>query len=343
MSSKTLLLAVLFITYQAKAQNADMEKALADAIDIQVGGTFGKPRVSPKVEKLGIAQVSIKFKTVSTAKLNISAKKQGLLGKSSAGSRTASSTAFLNFSDQEMGPQDYQEITNHFYYTLQRKLKENGIDTVAWSNIESTDFFKNAGDNANEFPKTESNDEDASVTYNAFRGGHISNGMGFAFLKMKSNSKMCDAIGAPTFFANIVLDFVDLDIQGGSSVRSSQGNSFGVGASTTASFSAKHNALADIVITNSSSLLSNNKEQAETWVVKSDIPAGVPYATAMEENEEKVKKKTVLQSLFHKSEALKRTPLVVTTTKENYKNAAKKAAENYATAIVGKFKAMKAG
>ncbi len=63
----------------------------------------------------------------------------------------------------------------------------------------------------------------------------------------------------------------------------------------------------------------------------------------MEENEEKVKKKTVLQSLFHKSEALKRTPLVVTTTKENYKNAAKKAAENYATAIVGKFKAMKAG
>lgn len=142
MSSKTLLLAVLFITYQAKAQNADMEKALADAIDIQVGGTFGKPRVSPKVEKLGIAQVSIKFKTVSTAKLNISAKKQGLLGKSSAGSRTASSTAFLNFSDQEMGPQDYQEITNHFYYTLQRKLKENGIDTVAWSNIESTDFLK---------------------------------------------------------------------------------------------------------------------------------------------------------------------------------------------------------
>ncbi len=40
MSSKTLLLAVLFITYQAKAQNADMEKALADAIDIQLGGTF---------------------------------------------------------------------------------------------------------------------------------------------------------------------------------------------------------------------------------------------------------------------------------------------------------------
>lgn len=343
MYPKLLLLAGLIFSFQAGAQNADLEKVLADAIDIQVGGTFGKPKVSPKVEKLGIAQVSIKYKTVSTAKLNINAKKQGLFGKSSAGSRTASSTAFLNFSDQEMSPQDYQEVTNHFYYTLQRKLKENGIDTVAWSSIESTDFYKSAGDNANEFPKVETNDEDASVTYNAFGGGQISNGTGFAFLKMKSNSKMCDAIGAPTFFINIVLDFVDLDIQGGSSVRSSQGNSFGIGASTTASFSAKHNAAADIVIAPSSSLLSNNKEQAETWMFKSDIPVGVPYATAMEENEEKVKKKTVLQTLFHKSEALKRTPLVVTTTKENYKNAVKKAAENYATAIVGKFKAMKAG
>ncbi|MDO8995943.1 MAG: hypothetical protein Q7U77_04900 [Sediminibacterium sp.] len=62
MSSKILLLAVLFFTYQAKAQNADMEKALADAIDIQVGGTFGKPRVSPKVEKLGIARLVLNSK-----------------------------------------------------------------------------------------------------------------------------------------------------------------------------------------------------------------------------------------------------------------------------------------
>ena len=95
MNPKLLLLASLIISFQATAQNSDLEKTLADAIDIQVGGTFGKPKVSPKVEKLGIAQVSIKYKTVSTAKLNINAKKQGLFGKSSAGSRTASSTAFL--------------------------------------------------------------------------------------------------------------------------------------------------------------------------------------------------------------------------------------------------------
>ncbi|HNI96129.1 MAG TPA: HrcA family transcriptional regulator, partial [Leptospiraceae bacterium] len=46
--------------------------------------------------------------------------------------------------DGKLTDADFQEITDHFYNYFQRKLAAAGIDSVAWSTIAGTDFYKTA-------------------------------------------------------------------------------------------------------------------------------------------------------------------------------------------------------
>ena len=82
------------------------------------------------------------------------------------------------------------------------------------------------------------------------------------------------------------------------------------------------------------SLLWNEKSHAETIVVASPIFAEQKYYTEISEDEGRIKKNN-----WAMAKSLK--PIVIETTREQYKAAAKKALENWADAFIAKAKSMK--
>ncbi|MFN8395891.1 MAG: hypothetical protein U0176_14740 [Bacteroidia bacterium] len=104
--------------------------------------TFGKPKIIPNATKLGLAQVTINYKVTSTAKV-VSREK-------STGAIAGANRLLLETTDGKLTDADFQEITDHFYNYFQRKLAAAGIDSVAWSTIAGTDFYKTADEKAPE-------------------------------------------------------------------------------------------------------------------------------------------------------------------------------------------------
>ena len=78
-------------------------------------------------------------------------------------------------------------------------MKSSGIDTVGWSTIIATDFYKNASERV-----AKDKGEKAGntwVTSTAHKGNILHSGsIGFAFGKIKKASSFCEEIGAPEVF-----------------------------------------------------------------------------------------------------------------------------------------------
>lgn len=338
----TLLLCSIAIV---NAQPPDMEKKLAEAISIEAGGSFAKPKIAPKMSKVAIVQVSVDFKQMTTKSISKTEKKAGVFGKTPGKSATASVSAYLETTDAELSAADYQSITNHFYYYLQKRLKENGIDTVAWSTVSNTEFFRENENEKAEGDKEENNKGNWWVSHNAFGGGTMYSGKGgFAFLKLKKVAKMCEAVDAPVLFVHTTVDFAEIDVDvnvqsGGYQSTWTPGSS-----STTTTMKSKTAVAAVMKIPDISeraeySMLCNDKTQAENISVKSDLPAEVNYATGLAEDPAKAEKRS---EFFHVSlsKKMESDPVVISTTKEQYVSAAKKALEQYADAFVAKVKAL---
>jgi hypothetical protein len=88
------------------------------------------------------------------------------------------------------------------------------------------------------------------------------------------------------------------------------------------------------------SMFYNEKNQTESMGVTKDVPSGVEFATSVTEdpNMEKLHTK---ENIFAKD--FNMTPVVISTTKAKYKEAAKKALENYADIFAAKIKYSKKG
>ena len=121
---KTLhLIAIIVLTGNLTyAQFTDAAK-----LEIIAPGSFAKPKIIPKMEKLVLAQITINYKLTSTEKTG---------AKSNIGEKAgAKISAYLETTDGKLSENDFQEITDYFYSYFQKKLKENGIDTIAWNTI----------------------------------------------------------------------------------------------------------------------------------------------------------------------------------------------------------------
>ncbi len=304
----------------------------ADAIKISTGGSFAKLKITTHLEKLGIAQLTVNYKLTSTAR---NAGKDKSSGKVAA----AKLTAYLETTDGELTDDDFQEVTDYCYAYFQKKLKENGIDTVAWSAITATDFYKAADE------RTESNDEEKGngqvwVTYNAHKGNILYAGKtAFAFGKIKKASRFCGDIDAPAGFFHITLDFADLmvnvDIK--SSEPSYPSGYFPYTRTTTFKYSAATKPVMRIVpSTLGMSMLWNEKSQNESVVVSGNIDCDMPYHTALNQDPSRIKNRAFA---FAKS----MDPVVVETTRAQYKAAAKKALEKYVDAYIAKVIELKKG
>ena len=322
----SLIAIVLFACSLAYAQSSE-----ADKLEIMVGGSFAKPKIIPKLNKLALAQLSVSYKLTTTAKTIGKEKSTGAM----AG---AELTAYLETTDGELTEADFQEVTDYFYRYFQKKLKENGIDTVAWSTIAATDFYKNGAGNLDVKAEKGGN---VWVTSTANKGNILYGGnIPFAFGKIKKASKFSEQVGAPAGYFHVTVDFAEVLVN--VNIKTSGGgydNAFdGFALQKTRSFKYDAKAKADmkVVPTNlGMTLFWNEKDQGESLVVKGALQSGEKYEDNISQDQARIKSKAFA---FNKT----MVPVVIETTRDKYKAAAKKALEKYAEAFIAKAIAVKA-
>ncbi len=298
----------------------------ADALKIGVGGSFAKPKIMPNLEKFGIAQMTVTYKLTSTERAVGKDKSSGQM----AGAKL---TAYLETTDGELTSADFQEVTDHFYSYFQKQLKQNGYDTVAWSTITGTDFYKDA-DDRKETNEEEKKNGQVFMTYNARNGNSIyGGGIAFTFGKSKKASRFCEEIGAPAGFFYLTVDFADLLVDVDIKSKEHDGY-YGFERTTNFKYNAATKPVMKVTPDKEFTLLWNEKTQSETIILQKDIESGIKYHTALNRDRSRIKSGAFA---FAKS----MDPVVVETTRAQYKAAAKNALENYADAFIAKAKEVK--
>ena len=299
-----------------------LAQADPDALTVGVGGTFAKPKIMPKLDRLALAQLTVNYKLTTMERT---------VGKDKSSGKMAGAklSAYLETTDGDLTAADFQEVTDHFYHYFQARLKAAGVDTVAWNAVTSTDFYKDADD------KKETNEEEKGsgqvwVTHSANSGNTMYGGKtAFAFGKIKKASNFCKDLDAPAGFFHLTVDFADVAV--GVDITSSEHRGWYTFERTT---KYKYTAAARAAMkvtpsTMGNSLLWNEKSQAESIIVQKDIETKEPYATSAMRDASRLK-----NNLFGFAKQM--DPVVIETTREKYKSAAKKALEAYADAFVAK-------
>lgn len=348
---KAIILSLLAgtICYHVHAQ-PDATKLAQDNMKITAGGTFGKPKIVPSLDKLAIAQSSIYFKTATTRE--VLENERGLFGgrKSGGGSVAGRITAYLETTDGELTEADYQKMADEFYQYLSAKLTAAGVTTVDWQKVAATEFYQEEGKDIEDVRKDASAMRRKGQIYtmvNANKGStlwkyDITGGpsLGFAMGKIKKASRFSDDVEAPVVFMHLTVDFADIFLDGDVKTSSSREETmFYTKVTKSKNFKMDAKVGADVkVSTNGASMFWNHKSQSEILNVTGDIHSDMPFASGVSQDETKevLRKK---DNLFAKD--FNMTPMVVTTTKEKYMAAAKKALENYADAFVARVKLSK--
>ena len=325
------------------------EKSVDETFKMYAGGTFGKGKMFGKMEKLALAQTSIYFKTATTRE--VIENERGVFGqrKSGGGSVAGRITAYLETSDGELTDADFQELADGFYTYLSGKLKENGISTADWNAISNAEFYKEQGTDVDDVKKDMDEMKKKGQIYahiNSNKGNtlwryNITGGMspGFAFGKAKKAAKFSEELDADLAFMHIVVDFADIMLDG--DVHTGTKHSYGADGMTKITktknwkMDASVGAHVKVAANAGMSMFYNQKNLTESMGISRDVSSNTQFATSVAEdpNREKLRKK---DNLFAKD--FNMTPVVITTTKAQYKAAAKKALENYADFFVAKIR-----
>ncbi len=294
-----------------------------------------KSKILSKLDNLALAQITVNYKLTTTTK-TVSKGNQGTV----AGARVS---AYLETTDGDLTDSDFQEVTNYFYSYFQKQLKSNGIDTVGWSTITATDFYKNA-------EKADAKDEDnkhdkggnAWVTSTAHNGNvlHGRNELGFAFGKIKKGAAFAEEIGAPAGYFYMTLDFADVLVN--LDIKESAYQDLGNGWYRPSTKTKKYSWAIDPVMTVGQAdagytLFWNKKTQGEILWQDQDFKGVSGYHEKYSEDMSKARSGIAKEFAFRKE----LTPVLIETTKEKYKAAAKKTLEKYADAFVAKVKAIR--
>jgi hypothetical protein len=321
---------LLLVSFAVLSSIAHGQTSDADKISMFSGKIFSSRKSDSNSQKLAIAQITINYKLTSTAKTIGKDKKSN----SVAGAKLS---AYLEITDGELTTADFQEISDSFYNSFQSKLQANNIQTVDWSAITATDFYKSEEEKEE---KKVSRDENVWVTNNANKGNVLyGGGTAFAFGKMKRASKFCEEIGAMAGFFYLTVDFADLLLD----LQMSSGTSSGMYYSTTTK-NKKYTWAVNPVVTVespqkalgqiSTCLFWNEKMQSDSSFLFAPILGTTKYASNVTEDSSKLK-----NSLWAFRKEMQ--PVVVETTKEKYKAAAKEALDRYADAFIAKVLSLK--
>ncbi len=316
----------LFMFTTAVAQTEEA-KQNAEKFKLMLVGTFAKPKILPKLEKFTLAQIRVNYKLSSTESVVGKEKSSGTM----AGAKLA---AYLETTDGKLTQEDFQEITDHFYHYFQVKLKEAGVDTVAWTAIANTEFYKD-GDVEQE---KADDDDPVMMSANANNGNIMYRGKtGFAFGKAKKATRFCEELGAPAGFFNITLDFANilLDVKVKTGVHE---NMYTIERTKSFKYNGTVIPQMNIVPTNfgsiRGSLLWNEKSVTEAFAVIDNITGDDKYSEKISQDVSRVKNNPF-------QFAKKLTPVVIETTRSKYKEGAKRSLEKFADAFVAKVLMMK--
>lgn len=318
----TLFLSLILLAYGTNAQKKGKGKeADTSPFTIGVGGSFAKPKIIPGLQKLALAQLTVNYKLTSEERTIGKEKSTGAM----AGAKV---TAYLKTTDADLTEADLQEVTNHFFGYFQKALKANGIDTVGWNQIAATEFHKEADGKIDEGGERQGN---VWVTNTANNGNIMYGGFaGFAMGKIKRASRFCEELGAPAAFLYVTVDFADVMVN--VDIKSSEyGSLYTVTKTRNTKMQASVAPAIKVVPTaNSMSLFWNEKSGSESLMLKRDIDSGLPYSDNVSEDASKARSGLAKAFAFRKEF----TPVVIETTREKYKAAAKKALENYADSFI---------
>lgn len=297
-------------------------KQNAEKLKLMLAGTFAKPKILPNLKKFALPQIRVNYKLTTTESTIGKEKSTGAI----AGAKLA---AYLETTDGKLTQEDFQEITDHFYHYFQLKLKEAGADTVSWSTIANTEFYKSGNDDDDKGDR----EDPVAMSASANRGNVLYRGKtAFAFGKAKRASSFCDEIGAAAGFLNITLDFANilLDVK----IKSSEhANLYSI--EKTRSFKYNGTVIPQMIIVPTNfgnspgSLLWNEKSQAEGLAVTENIEGDGTYSEKISQDPSRLKN--------HPFQfAKKLTPVVIETTRSKYKEAAKRSLEKFADAFIAK-------
>lgn len=294
-----------------------------------------KPKILSKLDNLALAQLTVNYKLTTTAK-TVAKGNQGTV----AGARVS---AYLETTDGDLTDSDFQEVTNYFYSYFQKTLKSNGIDTVGWSTITATDFYKNAEkDDANDEDNKHDKGGNVWVTSTAHNGNvlHGRNELGFAFGKIKKGAAFSEQIGAPAGYFYLTVDFADimvnLDIK--ETAYQDLGNGWYRPGTTSKKYSWAINPEMSVGQADPGfTLFWNKKSQGEILFQNKEFKGASGYHEKYSEDMSKARSGVAKQFAFRKE----LTPVLIETTREKYKAAAKKTLEKYADAFVVKCKQLK--
>lgn len=342
---KIFFLLLLALTFSAYSQD---EKTVDQTLKMYVGGSFAKPKIFGKMDKIAIAQSSIYFKTVTTREVVETERNVFGQRKSGGGSVAGRLTAYLETTDGELADADFQELADGYYTYLTAKLKENGIEAVDWSAITNAEFYKEQGMDVDDIKKDMNEMKKKGQIYahiNANNGNtlwrySITGGIspGFAFGKAKKAAKFSEEVGGDLAFMHIIVDFADIILDG--DVKTGETTNYGAGGLTTITKTNKWKMDASVganvkIAAGGMSMFYNKKNQTESMGVNKEISSGVPYSTSVEQDPTRQKLRNK-DNMFAKD--FNMTPVVIYTTKAQYKSAAKKALENFADIFILKIK-----
>jgi hypothetical protein len=223
---------------------------------------------------------------------------------------------------------------------MQKKLKENGIDTVGWNEITASEFYTKIGDDDEKDTEKESGGN-RWVVSTANKGKIVHKGMtGFAGGKGKRGSEFAKTFGTGASF-KVNVDFADVMVN--LEVKSTDRKDIGGGWYYPATSSKKYTwgVHAQMMVGN------QEKELTYIWGPKgpeflyqwSDIPVEGDYAESVSEDMSKAR--GGLAKAFAFSKEL--DPVLITTSREKYIAAATKAVEKWADAFVARAVQMRKG
>jgi len=315
-----LILLVALIAGPAVAQKKgkdEAEKRESDKFKVD------KSKLIPKMQRLALAQLTVHYKLTTTAKTVAHEKSSGSI----AGARVS---AYLEFTDVEPTQADFQEITDHFYAYFQKKLKAGGIDTVGWSAITAHEFYQKVTDDEDKEEKKEQGGNEWA-TANAKGGKMLHNGMvGFAGAKGKRIITFTEDLDAVAGFFELTVDFADVMVN--LDLKTSKNENWLYTETIT---SKKYTWAVNPEMTvnvpeNAAPFLQARKGWPEFVFQWNDIQTKARYDAVMSEDPSKARSGLAKQFAFRKE----LTPVLLQTTRDKYKAAAKRACEVYADSFV---------
>lgn len=329
-----LMLGIVFTSGTALAQKNKGETAeKTDASRFN----WDKSKLIPKLKKLAITELTVNYKLTTTAKTIAQERDTRKI----AGARV---TAYLETTDGELTQEDFQGITDHFYSYFQKKLKENGIDTVGWNEVTASEFYqKSGGDEGEKEDAEKEGGGNKWVVCTANQGKVIHKGAaGFAGGKGKRAAEFADQFGtAASFKVNVDFADVAVNLEISTTARKDLFDGWYYPEVTKQKYT--WGVHAQMMVGDQ-----DNKQWTYIWGTKgwpeflfqwNDIPVNGNYADAMTEDPSKARSGLAKQFAFRKE----LTPVLIQTTREKYKAAATHAVEKWVDAFVARAVEMRKG